>query len=177
VAAELRSRRWDVEELLLMVRPATPLPGGDRAEVVEQVEVHDLWDRSWRSGGVAPPERLDEVVGQLVAREHRNDTVVAVTDVAVKEAGRVVAAAQLRVDGATAAVESVLTDGAARGRGYGEALLARILTLAAGAGCDLAVLEADAGDWPREWYARRGFRGVGSVWDVSRPGATDVASP
>jgi GNAT superfamily N-acetyltransferase len=91
----------------------------------------------------------------------------------VREDGRVVAAAQLRVDGATAAVESVLTDVAVRGRGYADALLARILTLAAEAGCDLVVLEADAADWPRDWYARRGFRIVGSVWDVARAGASD----
>jgi uncharacterized protein (DUF952 family)/ribosomal protein S18 acetylase RimI-like enzyme len=172
VAAELGRRRWQVEELLLMVRSAGPLPGGERAEVVDQAEVHDLWDRSWRTGGVAPPDRLDEVVAQLVGREHRNDLVLAVTDVVVKEAGRVVAAAQLRVDGGTAALESVLTDVAARGRGHADAVLARILTLAAEAGCDLVVLEADAGDWPREWYARRGFRVVGSVWDVFRPGAS-----
>jgi ribosomal protein S18 acetylase RimI-like enzyme len=172
VAAELGRRRWQVEELLLMARSAGPLPGDERAEIVDQAEVHDLWDRSWRAGEVAPPDRIDEVVAQLVGREHRNDLVLAVTDVVVKEAGRVVAAAQLRVDGATAAVESVLTDVAARGRGYADALLARTLTLAAEAGCDLVVLEADADDWPRDWYARRGFRVVGSVWDVSR---TDVA--
>ena len=156
-----------------MARTAGAIDGGDRAEVVEQQDVHDLWDRSWRAGGIAPRERLDEVVGQLVGREHRNDLVVAVTDVVVREAGRVMAAAQLRVDGATAAVESVLTDVAARSRGYGDALLAKILTLAAEAGGDLVVLEADADDWPRDWYARRGFRIVGSVWDVSRPGAFD----
>jgi GNAT superfamily N-acetyltransferase len=173
VAAELRDRGWEAEELLLMARPAAALPGGERAEVAAQHEVHDLWDRSWRRQAVAPPDRLDEVVGQLVGREHRNDHVVAATDVVVKEEGRVVAAAQLRVDGATAAVESVLTDADARGRGYADAVLARIVTLAADAGCDLVVLEAVASDWPREWYARRGFRVVGSVWDVSRSGARD----
>ena len=156
-----------------MARPATPVPGGERAEVVEQTEVHPLWESGWRRDEVAPPDRLDEVVAQLVGREHRNDLVVAVTDVVVREEGRVVGAGQLRVDGATAAVESVMTDPDARGRGHGDAVLAKILTLAAEAGCDLVVLEADAGDWPREWYARRGFRVVGSTWDVSRPGATD----
>jgi GNAT superfamily N-acetyltransferase len=84
-----------------------------------------------------------------------------------------VAAGQLRVDGATAAVESVLTDVDARGRGHADAVLARILTLAAEAGCDLVVLEADAADWPLQWYARRGFRPIGSTWDVSRPGTAD----
>ena len=72
------------------------------------------------------------------------------------------------MDGGTAAVESVMTDVAARGRGYADAVLARIVTLAAEAGCDLVVLEADGGDWPRDWYARRGFRELGSTWEVSR---------
>jgi ribosomal protein S18 acetylase RimI-like enzyme len=93
---------------------------------------------------------------------------VAVSDVVVRDAGRVVAAGQLRVDGATAAVDSVLTDPAARRRGYGDAVLARALDLAAAAGCDLVVLEAAADDWPRHWYARRGFETVGSVWEASR---------
>ena len=70
-------------------------------------------------------------------------------------------------DGGTAAVYSLLTDPAARGRGHAGAVLARILTLAADAGCDLVVLEAAADDWPRQWYARHGFEVVGSVWEVA----------
>ena len=130
VAAELGRRGWDVEEVLLMARPAAPVPGGDRAEVVEQHEVHDLWDRSWRRD-LAGTRDLDRVVADLVGREHLNDRVVAVSDVVVREEGRVVAAGQLRVDGATAAVDSVLTDPAARGRGHADAVLARSLSLAA----------------------------------------------
>ena len=172
VATELAQRGWQADELLLMARLAEPVADDGRAEVVAQEAVHALWERSWRRGGVAPADRLEEVVAQLVGREHRNDRVVAVTDVVVREDGAVVAAGQLRVDGATAAVEAVMTEVAARGRGYADAVLARILTLAAGAGCDLVVLEADAADWPRHWYARRGFRVVGSTWDVSRPDAT-----
>jgi uncharacterized protein (DUF952 family)/GNAT superfamily N-acetyltransferase len=169
VAEDLTARGWEAEELLLMARDAEPLLGGDRAEVVDQREVHDLWERSWRAGLPEAGSRLDQVVAQLIGREQLNDRVVAVTDVAVREEGRVVAAGQLRVDGATAAVESVLTDPAARGRGYGDAVLARILELAAGAGCDLVVLEAAGDDWPRHWYARRGFEVVGTSWFVSRP--------
>jgi uncharacterized protein (DUF952 family)/ribosomal protein S18 acetylase RimI-like enzyme len=167
VAAELGRRGWDVEEVLLMARPATPVPGGERAEVVEQSEVHDLWDRSWRRD-LAGTRDLDRVVADLIGREQLNDRVVAVSDVVVREEGRVVAAAQLRVDGATAAVDSVLTDTAARGRGHADAVLARCLDLAAEQGCDLVVLEAAADDWPRHWYARRGFEPLGSVWSVNR---------
>lgn len=189
VGRELAGRGWQVEALQVMalqvkapqakapqanvpqanVRPAGVTGDGNRAEVVAQEEVHPLWNRSWRALLAGSGSDLDEVVGQLLAREHRNDRVVAVTDLAVREEGRVVAAAQLRIDGATAAVDSVLTDAAARGRGYGDALLARAVDLAAAAGCDLAVLEAAADDWPREWYARRGFEVVGTVFEVVRP--------
>ncbi|MGY1739789.1 MULTISPECIES: GNAT family N-acetyltransferase [unclassified Blastococcus] len=164
-ARELAARGWDADELVVMARaPEPPLPG-PRAQRVAEQEVHDLWRRSWERELPDRPDR-DEVVDQLVGREHRNDRAVAVTHLAVLEAGRPVATAQLRVDGATAAVESVLTDAAARGRGHGDAVLAAAMDEAAAAGCDLVVLEADAADWPRAWYARRGFTEVGSVWEV-----------
>ena len=168
VAADLAGRGWHTEELLLMAR--RPGPGGDpaRAEVVDQREVHAFWTRSWRRELPADRHR-DDVVAQLVAREHRSDRVVAAHDVVVREDGRVLAAGQLRVDGATASVESVATDPAARGRGHADAVLARLLGLAAEAGCDLVVLEAAADDWPRHWYARRGFAVVGSTWSADRP--------
>jgi GNAT superfamily N-acetyltransferase len=179
VAAELSGRGWQSGELVVMARGATPVGGGDRAGIVDQREVHALWDRSWRRQLASrfPDERLrDEVVGQLVGREHRNDEVLAVTDVAVREEGRVVAAAQLRVDGATAVVDAVMTDPAARRRGFGGAVLARCLDLAATAGCDLVVLEAVADDWPRHWYARQGFDVVGSTWQVSYAGTSTDSS-
>ena len=169
VAADLAQRGWEVEELLLMARDAGPLPGGDRAQVVDQRQVHDLWDRSWRADLPEAGPLLERIVAQLVGRERLNDRVLAVHDVVVQEDGHVVAAGQLRVDGATAAIESVMTDPVARGRGHGDAVLARSLALAAEAGCDLVVLEAAADDWPRHWYARRGFGTVGTSWFVSRP--------
>ena len=169
VAAELGRRGWDTEELLLMARRTGPVSGGERAEVVAQEAVHEFWTASWRQGLAHLGPRLDQAVAQLVGREHLNDRVVAVTDVVVREHGRVVASGQLRIDGATAAIDSVLTDPDARGRGYADAVLARALNVAADAGCDLVVLEAAADDWPRNWYARRGFEVVGSVWAVDRP--------
>ena len=169
VAGELAARGWTAQEFLLMARAATPTPAPSRVEIVDQAEVHEFWERSWRQVLPLTGRDLDRVVGQLIGREHLNDTVLAVTDLVVREAGRVVAAGQLRVDGATAAVDSVLTDPGFRGRGHADAILARAVDLAAAAGCDLVVLEAVAADWPRHWYARRGFEVVGSVWEVLRP--------
>ena len=90
VAAELGRRGWEVEELLLMARPAGPGPDGRRGEVVDQREVHEFWDRSWRRD-LTDVRDIDSAVAQLVGREHLNDLVVAVTDVVVREEGRVVA--------------------------------------------------------------------------------------
>lgn len=170
VAAELARSGWDAEELVLMARSpdGPPDAASDRVETVAQTEVHDLWDRLWRRNLPETGGRLDAVVDQLVRRERLNDLVVAVTDLVVREEGRVVAAAQLRVDGATAALESVMTDPGSRRRGHADALLTRALELAGAAGCDLVVLEAAADDWPRGWYARRGFAEVGRTWWVSR---------
>ncbi len=154
-----------------MTRPATPPPRGRRADAVDQREVHDLWDHAWRgdlpgagsNGAVTAPRPAP---WRLRAREETQEGVLSL---AVQEEGRVVSAGQLRVDGATAAVESLTTDPAARGHGHGDAVLAAALDQAAGFGCDLVVLEAGAADWPRHWYARRGFVPVGSTWDVVRP--------
>ncbi|WP_369141226.1 DUF952 domain-containing protein [Modestobacter versicolor] len=182
VADELARRGWDVSGTLVLAR--SPLPAlrsgahagtevGTQVEVVPQAAVHPLWDSSWRRELAATGPALAEVVAQLVGREHRNDRVVRVVDLAVRadlgEGPEVVAALQLRVDGATAAVESVLTDPRARRRGYADALLAAALRHAAAAGCDLVVLDAAELDWPRHWYTRRGFAVVGRTWDAVRP--------
>ena len=115
VAAELATRDWRPQEFVLMARPALPLPAPDRVEIVDQTEVHAFWERSWRQVLPLTGRDLDAVVSQLIGREKLNDAVVEVTDLVVREAGEVVAAAQLRRDGATAAVDSVLTDPAAPG--------------------------------------------------------------
>jgi uncharacterized protein (DUF952 family)/GNAT superfamily N-acetyltransferase len=169
VAADLGLRGWKAEDFVLMARCAARMPVDERVEVVDQSAVHEFWERSWRQVLPLAGPKLDRVVAELIGRERLNDQVVAVTDLVVRENGRVVASDQLRIDGATAAVDSVLTDPTARRRGHGDAVLTRALDLAARTGCDLVVLEAAAADWPRRWYARRGFEVVGSITEVVRP--------
>ena len=168
VATDLRDRGWQTQGLVQMGRAAAPTTGSDRVEVVPEEQVHGFWAESWRRDLPDRPDR-ERVIEDLIGRERLNHRVVEVTNLVVREEGRVVAAGQLRVDGATAAVDSVLTDPAARGRGHAGAVLARAVDLAADRGCDLVVLEAMAAEWPRHWYVRRGFEQVGSVWEVGRP--------
>lgn len=164
LARSLGTLGWTVETLLVMAaRPRSDRRAGP-ASVVHRSAVEPLWRDGWRRAGLAAVD-----VEALVAREPTNDDVLEVRHVAVLVGGAVVATAQLRSDGATAAVEAVMTHPDHRGRGYADAVLARALELAVADGTNLVVLEAAEQDWPRHWYARRGFAEVGRVWECLRP--------
>ena len=64
-------------------------------------------------------------------------------------------------DAGLAQLEDLVTAAPQRGRGHGDVLLATGLALAAAAGIPQLFLIADATDWPRTWYARRGFAELG----------------
>jgi uncharacterized protein (DUF952 family)/ribosomal protein S18 acetylase RimI-like enzyme len=173
VADELARRGWEVSAALVLAH-RSPLPAADdgTVEVVPQTALHPLWERSWRRELDVPEPLRSAIVGQLVGREDRTGRVVQVTDLAVRadlgDGPEVAAALQLRIDGATAAIERVFTDPRARQRGYADALLTAGLHRAGAAGCDLVVLTAAELDWPRRWCTRRGFTVVGRTWDAVR---------
>ncbi|MFE4972285.1 N-acetyltransferase [Kitasatospora sp. NPDC056651] len=60
-----------------------------------------------------------------------------------------------------AQLEELVTGTPHRGAGHGDTLLATGLALTAEAGLPELFLLADAADWPREWYGRRGFTEIG----------------
>lgn len=63
-----------------------------------------------------------------------------------------------------AQLEDLVTADDHTGRGHGNTLLSTALARAGEAGCGTLFLVADAEDWPREWYARRGFEVIGQSW-------------
>jgi N-acetylglutamate synthase-like GNAT family acetyltransferase len=77
--------------------------------------------------------------------------------------GEIAAWADLYLDPAAglAQLEDLVTATPYRGQGHGDSLLATALALAAVAGIRQLFLTADVSDWPREWYARRGFTELG----------------
>ncbi|MFH8383378.1 GNAT family N-acetyltransferase [Kitasatospora sp. NPDC018058] len=79
--------------------------------------------------------------------------------------GEVAAWSDLYLDRAAglAQLEDLVTDTRHRGTGHGDTLLATGLALAAAAGIPRLFLLADAADWPREWYGRRGFAEIGRI--------------
>jgi len=54
------------------------------------------------------------------------------------------------------------------GRGYGNSFVQEAVNRGGHAGCDLSFLTADVGDWPLEWYRRKGYVDVGQMHNFRR---------
>jgi len=109
------------------------------------------------------PQASDAVIYQLADRRTaRLRGADQVRFLAVRDGnGTIVSWADLYLDPAQgiAQIEDVMTAERHTRRGYADTVLATALHQAAGYG--LVFLLADAGDWPRTWYARRGFTPIG----------------
>jgi uncharacterized protein (DUF952 family)/GNAT superfamily N-acetyltransferase len=169
VARELGRSGWWVQHEVVMARPLGdgPLDDGPVAGPATLAEVRQVWTDAWRTDLPADdPQRL-----RLPDRYPVDDQGVDVRYLAVRDAhGAVVAAAACAIDGATAVLDVVETATTHRGKGYGDALLRGAAVVAEAAGCDLLALDALADDWPRHWYARRGFTVIDETWAAGRQG-------
>jgi uncharacterized protein (DUF952 family)/ribosomal protein S18 acetylase RimI-like enzyme len=166
---------WDVEELrFLVLDPSAPAPqapaSAGRVTAVTQDVMAGLWRPSWRRD---LPEADEADIEDLVRREAFADAHARIVDLAVlTESGVPVAGTQLRLDGATAAIEAVMTDPDHRSNGHATALVGDAIGRARAEGCDVVWLLARADDWPRGWYERLGFADVGARWEVVRGAVT-----
>lgn len=163
-ATGLVQHGWTVDELVGMVAPAQGTPQ-ERVEQLDLDAVRPMWDADWRRD---LPAADDATVAQLSDRYRLEEEVTDLRYLTVRDAGEVVACCLLKIDGATAVIDAVTTTPAHRGRGHGDALVAHARALAGAAGCDIVALQADANDWPRHWYGRRGFAEVTRAWSASR---------
>ncbi|MGQ4354827.1 GNAT family N-acetyltransferase [Streptomyces drozdowiczii] len=158
------TRAGYTHSVYLVMLHAGPVPAGGRAEEVALDALRAPLTRRWRE---MLPDVDDEVVRHLVDRRAARPR--GADDVRFLGArtaqGEVASWADLYLDPATgtAQIEDLVTSGAHLGRGHADAVLATALRLAADGGCDTRFLTADATDWPRHWYERRGFSAVGRL--------------
>lgn len=186
----MAARNVAVQRVIGMVRPlpdpdgADPVPppvDGVEVELLTEAEVAPFVAAQWREDR---PGFDDETVRQLVERRVHKTRAGQVRLLAVRIPDDAVAlepalasaaaglAAQLdlvigdtEVQGRqvrVAELDAVSTLSPWRRRRYGDALVVAALRAAADAGARAVVLEALVEDWPREWYARRGFAEVSS---------------
>ena len=160
---------WDVTELRIEVWDAAapePIVPAGRVVAVTQEVMGGLWAPMWRR---EHPDIDETAVGDLVRRESFANAHCRIVDLAVLGGDGVpVAGTQLRIDGATAAIEAVMTAPSARRQGHGAALIGDAIQRARSAGCDVIWLLCDADDWPRRWYERIGFVDSGCRWEAVR---------
>ncbi|OII66525.1 MULTISPECIES: GNAT family N-acetyltransferase [unclassified Streptomyces] len=153
----------------LVMRHTGPVPAGAGAREVPLEVLRGPLARMWHAD---LPAVGDDVVRHLVERrEARLRGAPVVRFLASRAPGGEAAAwADLYLDPAAglAQIEDLVTAGPHRRRGHADAVLGAALRQAADAGCTTRFLTADAADWPRHWYARRGFTPLGRLHGFSR---------
>lgn len=161
---------FTVEPERLMGRPQSlgplPAPGGVVAERVDETVTAPFQERMWREEW--KPGIGDAEVADLVGRRATYWAAGPFVPFVVRDpsTGEIGACADLAVHGWGAEVDGVTTAASHRGRGYGDALLVACLEAAAEHGCSDVLLTAMTDDWPRHWYARRGWDDLGPAWSV-----------
>ncbi|MGV9254890.1 GNAT family N-acetyltransferase [Streptomyces sp. NPDC003697] len=161
--AEPLTRAGYTHSTLLVMLHGSPVPAGGPAGEVDLDAIRVPLARRWRG---LLPDVGDEVVRHLVDRREarrRGADIVRFVGARTKE-GEVASWADLYMAPATgvAQIEDLITSESHLGRGYGDAVLTTALRLAADEGCATRFLTADAADWPRHWYERRGFSVIGT---------------
>ncbi|MEU9044958.1 MULTISPECIES: GNAT family N-acetyltransferase [unclassified Kitasatospora] len=156
--------------LVMLHTGPTPAVGeGRRVEEVDLEAIREPLSASWRT---ALPAAGEEVVRSLVDRRvtfRRGAERVQLLG-ARADNGEVAAWTDLYLEPVLgiAQVEDLLTAEAHRRRGHADAVLATALRRATDAGCGTRFLIAESDDWPRNWYARRGFEVIGHTHGFER---------
>ncbi|WP_327189463.1 GNAT family N-acetyltransferase [Streptomyces xinghaiensis] len=160
--AEQLIRAGYTHSIHLVMLHTGPVPAGGPADEVALDALRAPLTRRWQG---MLPDVGGEVIRHLVDRREvrpRGADIVRFIGARTEE-GEVASWADLYVDPATgtAQIEDLVTSEAHLGSGYGDAVLTTALRLAVEEGCGTRFLTADAMDWPRHWYGRRGFSPIG----------------
>lgn len=166
---------YTMEPELQMVRPLADsdmVPPSPLVAVVDEETIRPFNARMWREEWL--PTADDETVRQLVGRRATYSrstkfiSFVVRDPEAAQDSNDFVACCDIAIKDWATELDGVTTLADHRKRGYGEILIQTALSMARSAGCDYAILTALADDWPRHWYARRGFLETGPAWVATK---------
>lgn len=169
LAPQLLERGWRVDRMVLMVLDGQP-PRGDRPlhneVIVREITFEEAiphWSESDMAGGMAREEAV------MVAESKR----VTADIVDMKVFGGFLGAqlaswCELYLDEGLAQIEGVGTHERFRKRGASTHVVTHAIKVATAAGSEVIFLVADDNDWPKEYYARLGFRASGYFYEFLR---------
>ena len=168
--AVLLDAGYTIEPEVVMSRPSSlgpmAVPDGVVVERVEPAATNDFEARLWREEWI--PGIGDAELADLLSRRSSMDVAGPYLTFVVRDGPRIVAAADMAVRGEGAEIDGVATWPEHRGRGYGDALVAACVDEALARGIPHLHLEALLDDWPRLWYARRGWVELGPFSSATR---------
>jgi ribosomal protein S18 acetylase RimI-like enzyme len=162
-AAKVAGWKTERELVMLLDRAAAPVERGDVREGTLD-EVLGLVG-PWFIEEGEPPDTVE----QLVDRARREHAVYPERLVIGEHEGAPAAMATVRVSGGVAQVEDVYALPQARGAGLGRAVTQEAVRLAAESGAEVIFIVADDQDWPKQLYAKLGFRPAGHRAQLHRP--------
>ena len=162
---------WNHSEELLMIATAEPAP--ERVDAAAGIAVQQVSRRDLDALRIATmrryaPDITADRIQQMPDRAETTASVCRLLHLAVLDGDAPVAQLDLRIVGATAAIDDVATDPPYEGRGYASALVLAAIRAARAAGCDAVFLRADEDDWPRKLYERLGFTVEGTTHVFNR---------
>ena len=167
-AALLGPSGWRVQGDRMMVyrgrAEAITAPSEPQVEEVEHDVLRPGFVAAYREHpDVQSQETVDHLLkaDRLVSQETAERCFARLVD------GAVASYCRLYSDGETAQIEDVMTLPAFRKRGYAGAVVTAALR-AAVASHDMTFLLAAEDDWPKHWYERLGFEGVGLLRELLR---------
>ena len=159
LAGELGRRGWRVTRTVVMCHEGDA-PGSD-AEAVDPRALRAARD-------AAMPDRDAETRAQIAAYTELLAAANGARAFAAFSQGEMGAFCLLYEGGGVAEIDEVTTLARFRNRGLGTAVVKAAIAASLDAGNDLTFLVADANDWPRDWYARLGFRAIGDRYEAYR---------
>ncbi|MER5636612.1 GNAT family N-acetyltransferase [Kitasatospora sp. NPDC002227] len=154
---------------VLVMAHSGPTPPAGPAEVVGLAELRPALAQWLRTAlPAAEPAVLRDLAERRVARLRGAEEVLFLA--ARDTDGTIGSWADLYLEPADgiAQFEDLVTAWDRTRRGLADAVLTSALARAGAAGCGFRFLLADPADWPRHWYARRGFTPIGHFHDFSR---------
>ncbi len=170
LADGFRDRGWEVDTTVYMAL-REPRDREPDASLAAEVSAHEQRAVERRTLSQEPFAKDPEVREMLVdARAARQATVDECRLIGGMADGGHVGNTTVYIEGDIAQVEDVATLRAYRGRGVARAMVSLATDIARESDADLIWIAADDNDWPKELYAKLGFRPMGRIWSFTRLG-------